>query len=166
MFVYAYLSGSLQIVKHTLELSPLQKKGARKGLATNLLSFQANTNIDTNILMIYRGTFLEVCDNTGAQQVLCLTQGPSTVGDIIKVSVRKAIPKARVKAGSLHYACITHVKTVSVRKDGHSLRTSANCVALLDAQGSPLGTRMTRPLPQDFRHGPFLKLRTLAPFVY
>ena len=116
--------------------------------------------------MIYRGTFLEVCDNTGAQHVLCLTQGPSTVGDIIRVSIKKAIPKAKVKTGSLHYACITHVRTVVVRKDGHSLRTSANCVALLDAQGSPLGTRMTRPLPQDIRHGPFLKLRTLAPFVY
>lgn len=116
--------------------------------------------------MIYRGTFLEVCDNTGAQQVLCLTQGPSTVGDIIRVSIKKTIPKAKVKAGSLHYACITHIKTAVVRKDGHSLRTNTNCVALLDAQGSPLGTRITRPLPQDIRHGPFLKLRTLAPFVY
>ena len=116
--------------------------------------------------MIYRGTLLEVCDNTGAQKVLCLTQGSSTVGDIIRVSIRKAIPRAKVKAGSLHYACITHVKSLHARKDGHGLRTSINCVALLDAQGSPLGTRMTRPLPHDIRHGSFLKLRTLAPFVY
>ena len=117
--------------------------------------------------MIYRGTFLDVCDNTGAQKVLCLTEGPSTVGDIIRVSIRKAIPHSKIKPGSLHLACITHVKTIKRRLDGQGVQTSFNCVALLDAQGSsPLGTRITQALPQNIRHGPFLKLLTLAPFGF
>ena len=116
--------------------------------------------------MIYRGTLLEVCDNSGAHEVLCLTQGPSTIGDTIRVSIRKAHPKAKVKPGSLHYACITHTRAPVRHANGHLIRGSVNCVALLDAQGSPLGTRMTRPLPQSFRKGPFLKVLSLAPTVY
>ena len=116
--------------------------------------------------MIYRGTFLDVCDNTGAQKVLCLTQGPSGIGDIIKVSIQKALPNAKVSPGSLHFACITHIRANTRRADGHTIRLENNCVALLDAQGSPLGTRMTQPLPHDVRRGPFLKLLTLAPFTY
>ena len=116
--------------------------------------------------MIYRGTFLDVCDNTGAQKVLCLTQGPSGIGDIIKVSIQKALPNAKVSPGSLHFACITHIRANTRRADGHTIRIENNYVALLDPQGSPLGTRMTQPLPHDVRRGPFLKLLTLAPFAY
>lgn len=109
--------------------------------------------------MIFMQTILEVADNTGAKKAMCIkVLGGSKhycakVGDIIKVSIRSATPKAKVKKGSVHRAVIVRTKKNINRRDGSSICFDDNAVVLLDGKNEPLGTSVSGPVSRELRGG-------------
>jgi large subunit ribosomal protein L14 len=118
--------------------------------------------------MIQSGSLLDVCDNSGARTVSCITpfKSSGSLGDILRVSVRKAHPRGKIRAGSVQYAVVTHTRAPCAKKDGQILRSDANMVVLTTKEGSPLGTRVLKPLPHLFRGTRRAKLLSLAPSLY
>ncbi len=115
-------------------------------------------------------TDLFVADNSGARRVKCIKvlggshRRYASVGDIIKISVQEAIPRGKVKAGSVLNAVVVRTRNRILRKDGSVLRFGNNAVALLTDQLQPIGTRMSGPFPRELRER-FMKLISLAPVV-
>ena len=121
--------------------------------------------------MIQMPTKLEVADNSGARMVQCLkVLGGSkrrfaSLGDLIVISVKEAIPKGKVKKGEIHKAVIVRtVKNVG-RSDGTSIRFDRNAVVLISPEGEPIGTRIFGPVTRELRSKKYTKIISLAPEV-
>ena len=121
--------------------------------------------------MIQMQTNLEVADNSGARMVQCLkVLGGSkrrfaSIGDLIVITVKEAIPKGKVKKGEVHKAVIVRtIKSVG-RSDGTSIRFDRNAVVLINAEGEPIGTRIFGPVTRELRSKKYTKIISLAPEV-
>jgi|TARA_B100001750_G_C15498778_1_gene595858 large subunit ribosomal protein L14 len=121
--------------------------------------------------MIQMQTNLEVADNSGARMVQCLkVLGGSkrrfaSLGDLIVITVKEAIPKGKVKKGEVHKAVIVRtIKSVG-RSDGTSIRFDRNAVVLINAEGEPIGTRIFGPVTRELRSKKYTKIISLAPEV-
>jgi large subunit ribosomal protein L14 len=121
--------------------------------------------------MIQMQTVLDVADNTGARSVMCIkVLGGSKrryahIGDVIKVSVKDAAPRGRVKKGEIYSAVVVRTKTPARRKDGSYVKFDANAVVLIDAENNPRGTRIFGPVTRELRTERFMKIVSLAPEV-
>lgn len=121
--------------------------------------------------MIQMLTKLDVADNSGAKQVRCVKvlggshKDVATVGDIIVVSIRDALPRGKVKKGDVHKAIVVRTKKEIKRADGSLIKFYNNAVVLLDKQGEPIGTRVFGPVPRELRAKNFMKIISLAPEV-
>ena len=121
--------------------------------------------------MIQVQTELSVADNTGARIVECIkVLGGSKrryagVGDLIVISVKEAIPNAKVKKGSVHKAVVVRTKKEIFRKDGSKVQFDSNSVVLTDETGEPIGTRIFGPVTRELRFRGQTKIISLAPEV-
>ena len=121
--------------------------------------------------MIQEETNLVVADNSGAKKVRCIRVlgGPNrryaSVGDVIVVSVKTAIPGGGVKKGEVSRAVIVRTKKEVRRNDGSYIRFDENAAVLLNAQGEPRGTRIFGPVARELRDKKFMKIISLAPEV-
>ena len=118
--------------------------------------------------MIQMQTMLDVADNTGAKRVMCIKvlggskRRYATVGDIIVVSVKEAMPRGRVKKGDVRKAIVVRVKKDLKRRDGSTIRFDSNAAVLVNKQGEPIGTRIFGPVPRELRERNFMKIISLA----
>ena len=121
--------------------------------------------------MIQVQTELTVADNTGAKKVECIKvlggskRRYASIGDIIKVSVKEAIPKGKVKKGSVHNAVVVRVKKGIHRNDGSKVKFDNNAAVLTDEKGEPIGTRIFGPVTRELRTRGHTKIISLAPEV-
>ena len=121
--------------------------------------------------MIQMQTNLEVADNSGARRVQCIKvlggskRKTASVGDVIIVSVKEAIPRGRVKKGDVHRAVIVRTAKEIRRPDGTSIRFDGNAAVLINNQNEPIGTRIFGPVTRELRTGNFMKIISLAPEV-
>lgn len=121
--------------------------------------------------MIQEETNLVVADNSGAKKVRCIRvlgghdKRYATLGDLIVVSVKSAIPGAPVKKGEVSRAVVVRTKKEVGRKDGSFIRFDENAVVLLNPQGEPRGTRIFGPVARELRERQFMKIVSLAPEV-
>ena len=121
--------------------------------------------------MIQMQSILEVADNSGARRVFCVKvlggsqRRYASIGDIIVVSVKEALPGARVKKKQLHKAVIVRTKKEIGRSDGSYIRFDDNSVVLVDNNREPIGTRIFGPVARELRAKRFMKIISLAPEV-
>jgi large subunit ribosomal protein L14 len=121
--------------------------------------------------MIQMQTNLEVADNSGARRVMCIKvlggskRKSATVGDVIVVSVKEAIPRGRVKKGDVHRAVIVRTAKEIRRPDGTAIRFDRNAAVLINPQGEPIGTRIFGPVTRELRAKQYMKIVSLAPEV-
>ncbi|MDD9817619.1 MAG: 50S ribosomal protein L14 [Gammaproteobacteria bacterium] len=121
--------------------------------------------------MIQMQTSLEVADNSGARRLLCIkVLGGSRrryagIGDIVKVSVKEAVAKGKVKKGEVYDAVVIRTRKGVRRQDGSLIRFDSNAAVLLDDQRQPIGTRIFGPVPRELRARNFMKIISLAPEV-
>ncbi len=121
--------------------------------------------------MIQQESVLEVADNSGAKQVMCIKVLGGTrrkyagIGDVIVVAVKKAIPQAKVKKGDVKRAVIVRVAHSLRRGNGSSIRFDENAAVLINEQGEPLGTRVFGPVARELRGRKYMKIISLAPEV-
>ncbi len=121
--------------------------------------------------MIQMRTNLDVADNSGARRVQCIKvlggskRRYASVGDIIVVSVKEAIPKGRVKKGDVLRAVVVRTAKEIRREDGSAIRFDRNAAVLLNKQGEPIGTRVFGPVTRELRAKNFMKIISLAPEV-
>lgn len=121
--------------------------------------------------MIQVESNLEVADNSGARRVQCIKvlggskRKYASVGDIIVVSVKDAIPRGRVKKGSVMKAIVVRTAKDIRRPDGSVIRFDRNAAVLINAQGEPVGTRIFGPVPRELRAKNQMKIISLAPEV-
>ncbi|ABI55822.1 50S ribosomal protein L14 [Alkalilimnicola ehrlichii MLHE-1] len=121
--------------------------------------------------MIQMQTTLGVADNSGARQVQCIkVLGGSRrryagIGDIIKVSVKDAIPRGRVKKGEVYNAVVVRTRRGVRRPDGSVIRFDGNAAVLLNNQLQPIGTRVFGPVTRELRSEKFMRIISLAPEV-
>jgi len=121
--------------------------------------------------MIQMQSELGVADNSGARRVMCIKVLGGTrrryagIGDVIKVSVKEAIPRGKVKKGEVLNAVIVRTKKGVRRADGSAIRFDENAVVLLNAQLQPIGTRVFGPITRELRGENFMKIISLAPEV-
>ncbi|NQV55002.1 MAG: 50S ribosomal protein L14 [Rhodospirillales bacterium] len=121
--------------------------------------------------MIQMQTNLEVADNSGARRVQCIkVLGGSkrrfaSVGDVIVVSVKEAIPRGRVKKGEVHRAVVVRTAKAIRRSDGSAIRFDSNAAVLIDQQNEPIGTRIFGPVTRELRAKNYMKIISLAPEV-
>ena len=121
--------------------------------------------------MIQAESTLEVADNSGARKVACIRvlggsrRKYASIGDIIVVSVKEAIPNARVKRGEVRRAVVVRTKKGLPRSDGSYIRFDDNAAVLLDTQREPVGTRIFGPVARELRGRKFMKIISLAPEV-
>lgn len=121
--------------------------------------------------MIQMQTELDVADNSGAQVVECIKvlggskRRYANIGDVIVVSVKKAIPRGKVKAGDVCKAVVVRTRKGVRRTDGSLIRFDNNAVVLLSAQLQPIGTRIFGPVTRELRGELFMKIISLAPEV-
>ena len=124
-----------------------------------------------NIEMIQTETRLDVADNTGAKSVLCIKvlggskRRYASVGDIIKVSVKEAAPRGRVKKGEIYSAVVVRTAKGIRRGDGSLVKFDGNAAVLLNAKLEPIGTRIFGPVTRELRSEKFMKIVSLAPEV-
>ncbi len=121
--------------------------------------------------MIQMQTVLEAADNSGARRVQCIkVLGGSKrryagVGDVIKVSVKDAIPRGKVKKGEVYNAVVVRTRKGVRRKDGSLIRFDGNAAVLLNSRLEPIGTRIFGPVTRELRTNQFMKIISLAPEV-
>jgi large subunit ribosomal protein L14 len=121
--------------------------------------------------MIQMESVLDVADNTGARSVLCIkVMGGSkrryaSIGDLIKVSVREAAPRGRVKKGEIYDAVVVRTAKGVRRSDGSLIRFDRNAAVLLTPKLEPIGTRIFGPVTRELRTERFMKIVSLAPEV-
>ena len=114
---------------------------------------------------------LNVADNSGARSVMCIKvlggskRRYASVGDIIVISVKDAIPKGKVKKGAVHKAVVVRTKKEIFRNDGSKIQFDTNAVVLTDEKGEPIGTRIFGPVTRELRSKKFMKIISLAPEV-
>ncbi len=116
-------------------------------------------------------TNLDVADNSGAKKVMCIKvlggshRRYAAIGDIIKVSIKDAIPRGRVKKGEVYNALVVRTKKGVRRSDGSLIRFDGNAAVILNANHQPLGTRIFGPVTRELRNEKFMKIISLAPEV-
>jgi large subunit ribosomal protein L14 len=121
--------------------------------------------------MIQMQSHLDVADNSGARRVMCIkVLGGSKrryagVGDVIRVSIKDAIPRGKVKKGEVYKAVVVRTVHGVRRSDGSKIRFDSNAVVLLNNQGAPIGTRIFGPVTRELRTEQFMRLVSLAPEV-
>ncbi len=121
--------------------------------------------------MIQMRTNLEVADNSGARRVQCIKvlggshRTIAHVGDVIVVSVKEAIPRAKVKKGEVHRAVIVRTAYPVRRQDGTAIRFDGTAAVLINKQGEPIGTRIFGPVVRELRAKKYMKIISLAPEV-
>ncbi len=121
--------------------------------------------------MIQAETNLAVADNSGARRVQCIKvlggskRKYASVGDVVVVSVKEAIPRGRVKKGEIVRAVIVRTAKDIRRSDGSAIRFDTNAAVLIDKQGEPIGTRIFGPVTRELRAKRYMKIISLAPEV-
>ena len=121
--------------------------------------------------MIQMQTRLAVADNSGAKEVMCIkVLGGSKrryagIGDIIKVSVKQAIPRGKVKKGEVYNAVVVRTRKGVRRNDGSLIRFDGNAVVMLNAKLDPIGTRIFGPVTRELRSEKFMEIISWAPEV-
>ena len=121
--------------------------------------------------MIQQQSNLEVADNSGARRVMCIKvlggsmRKTASVGDVIVVSVKEAIPRGKVKKGEVHRAVIVRTRRDIQRPDGSVIRFDKNAAVLINKQNEPIGTRIFGPVTRELRAKQFMKIVSLAPEV-
>ncbi|NDF12134.1 MAG: 50S ribosomal protein L14 [Proteobacteria bacterium] len=121
--------------------------------------------------MIQQQTRLEVADNSGARKVMCIKvlggsqRRYATVGDVIVVSIKDAIPRGKVKKGEVHRAVVVRTRKEVYRNDGTAIRFDKNAAVLINKQNEPIGTRIFGPVTRELRAKQFMKIISLAPEV-
>jgi large subunit ribosomal protein L14 len=114
---------------------------------------------------------LDVADNSGARRVLCVKvlggseRRYASIGDVIVVSVKEALPNSRVKKKQLHKAVVVRTRKEIGRADGSYIRFDDNSVVLIDANQEPIGTRIFGPVARELRAKKFMRIVSLAPEV-
>jgi large subunit ribosomal protein L14 len=121
--------------------------------------------------MIQMQTTLVAADNSGARQLMCIKvlggskRRYATVGDVIKVSIKDAIPRGRVKKGEVYNAVVVRTRKGVRRPDGSVIRFDGNAAVLLNNKLEPIGTRIFGPVTRELRTESFMKIISLAPEV-
>ena len=121
--------------------------------------------------MIQMQTVLDVADNTGARSVMCIKvlggskRRYASVGDIIKVSIKDAAPRGRVKKGDINSAVVVRTAKGVRRPDGSLVKFDGNAAVLLNNKLEPIGTRIFGPVTRELRSERFMKIVSLAPEV-
>jgi large subunit ribosomal protein L14 len=121
--------------------------------------------------MIQMQSVLDVADNSGARRVMCIKvlggshRRYAAIGDIIKVSVKEAIPRGKVKKGDVHSAVVVRTRKGVRRPDGSVIRFDRNAAVMLNANNQPIGTRIFGPVTRELRNENFMKIVSLAPEV-
>ena len=121
--------------------------------------------------MIQMQSNLDVADNSGARRVQCIKvlggskRRTASVGDVIVVSVKEAIPRGRVKKGDVHRAVIVRTAKEIGRPDGSTIKFDGNAAVLINKNGEPIGTRIFGPVVRELRAKRFMKIISLAPEV-
>src|SRR5690349_4838848 len=126
---------------------------------------------DESRVMIQMQTNLDVADNSGARRVMCIKvlggskRKYATIGDVIVVSVKEAIPRGRVKKGEVMKAVVVRIRKDIKRPDGSVIRFDRNAAVLINPQMEPVGTRIFGPVPRELRAKNHMKIISLAPEV-
>lgn len=121
--------------------------------------------------MIQTESMLDVADNSGAKRVQCIKvlggshRRYASVGDIIKVTVKEAIPRGKVKKGQVMSAVVVRTKKGLRRQDGSLIKFDDNAAVLLNASNAPVGTRIFGPVTRELRNEKFMRIISLAPEV-
>ena len=121
--------------------------------------------------MIINETNLEAADNSGARRVQCIKviggskRRFASVGDVIIVSIKEAIPRGKVNKGDVHHAVIVRTAKEIRRNDGSAIRFDKNAAVLINKQQEPIGTRIFGPVTRELRAKKFMKIVSLAPEV-
>ena len=121
--------------------------------------------------MIQMQTNLDVADNSGARRVMCIKviggskRRYATVGDVIVVSIKEAIPRGKVKKGDVYDAVVVRTRKGVRRADGSLIRFDGNAAVLLNNKQEPIGTRIFGPVTRELRTEKFMKIVSLAPEV-
>ena len=121
--------------------------------------------------MLFRSSMLDVADNSGAKRVQCIKvlggshRRYAGIGDIIKVTVKEAIPRGKVKKGQVLKAVVVRTRKGVRRPDGSVIRFDTNSAVLLNANDAPMGTRIFGPVTRELRSEKFMKIISLAPEV-
>jgi len=121
--------------------------------------------------VIQQTSVLDVADNSGAKKVYCIKvlggtrRRYASIGDVIIVSVREAIPNSKVKKGEVARAVIVRTKKELARSDGSSIRFDGNSAVLINKENEPIGTRIFGPVARELRAKRFMKIISLAPEV-
>ena len=121
--------------------------------------------------MIQTQTYLDIADNSGARRVMCIKvlggsrRRYANIGDVIKVTVKEAIPRGRVKKGQVLDAVVVRSKKGVRRPDGSLIKFDGNAAVLLNAQSQPIGTRIFGPVTRELRTENFMRIVSLAPEV-
>ncbi len=121
--------------------------------------------------MIQTESYLDVADNSGARRIMCIKvlggsrRRYARIGDLIKVTVKEAIPRGKVKKGQVMNAVVVRTKKGVRRQDGSLIKFDDNAAVLLNAQNAPVGTRIFGPVTRELRSEQFMKIVSLAPEV-
>ena len=121
--------------------------------------------------MIQTESYLDVADNSGARRVMCIKvlggshRRYARIGDLIKVTVKEAIPRGKVKKGQVMKAVVVRTRKGVRRQDGSLLKFDDNAAVLLNQQEAPVGTRIFGPVTRELRGEKFMKIISLAPEV-
>ncbi len=121
--------------------------------------------------MIQTQSYLEVADNSGARRVMCIKvlggshRRYARIGDLIKVTVKEAIPRGKVKKGQVMTAVVVRTRKGVRRSDGSLIKFDDNAAVILNAQDAPVGTRIFGPVTRELRGEKFMKIISLAPEV-
>jgi large subunit ribosomal protein L14 len=121
--------------------------------------------------MIQMQTRLSVADNSGAREVMCIKvlggshRRYAGIGDVIKVSIKDAVPRGKVKKGDVYNALVVRTRKGVRRDDGSLIRFDSNAAVLLNNQIQPIGKRIFGPVTREFRGAKFMKIISLAPEV-
>lgn len=121
--------------------------------------------------MIQMQTILDAADNSGARRLMCVKvlggskRRYANVGDVIKVSIKEAIPRGKVKKGEVYNAVVVRTRKGVRRADGSLIRFDSNAAVLLNNQLQPIGTRIFGPVTRELRTAEFMKIVSLAPEV-
>jgi large subunit ribosomal protein L14 len=121
--------------------------------------------------MIQMSSYLQAADNSGARELMCIKvlggshRRYAHIGDVIKVSIREAIPRGKVKKGEVYDAVVVRTRKGVRRPDGSLIRFDGNAAVLLNNKLEPIGTRIFGPVTRELRSEKFMKIVSLAPEV-
>ena len=146
-------------------------QGRKIDLAERKSELTASDLKEWRRIMIQMQTNLDVADNSGARRVMCIKvlggskRKYATIGDVIVVSVKEAIPRGRVKKGEVMKAVVVRIRKDIRAPDGSVIRFDRNAAVLINPQAEPVGTRIFGPVPRELRAKNHMKIISLAPEV-